>query len=69
MDWEEETKKDAREWAKRFNSMGLVSEEMDSFLKELSTYWINESQEWREAFIRATKADKIVFLIDIWMTI
>ena len=66
MDWEKEVKENAREWAKRFNKIGFHSDEMGDFLRELSIHWNNESQEWREEFVRGTKTNRITFLIDTW---
>ena len=62
--WEKELRDNALVWADKFNKIGLADSRMTKFLNELVIHWVNESNEWRETFVKRSKPEKLCFLID-----
>ena len=62
--WEKELRDNALIWADKFNKIGLADDRMIEFLMELMIHWVNESDEWRETFVKRSNPEKICFLIN-----
>lgn len=53
-----------KEYAKKLNNMGVMTEEFENSMRDFWINWDNETPEWKEEFLKNVKPDILIAVID-----